>query len=261
MTGSAIAAWAESYASCGWRVFPAWGKVPAFRGWQRAASTDPDLIARWWPRDDDSNVAAVTGEAFDVFDIEREHLAALRSHVEAGKLTLPPTPIASSGGGGLHVFVAPTGINATRRLFLDGQHIGELKSRGGLVLVCPSSTERLYRWLEAPAGMALADAPDWLIALVEQSFPNEQRMPWKQVTLAPRADIAPLARHVARAELHNRNATLHWAAHRAADAGVPEDIAQQALGAAFVNTGLPAEDRQNRLREGRATIASAYRYE
>jgi hypothetical protein len=42
---------------------------------------------------------------------------------------------------------------------------------------------------------------------------------------------------------------------------VPEDIAQQALGAAFVNTGLPAEDRQNRLREGRATIASAYRYE
>lgn len=251
-----MAAWAASYAAAGWRVFPAYGKVPAFKGWQQAATTDPTLLNRWWPRDDDSNVAAVTGESFDVFDIEVEHLPALLAHMRAGGRSLPSTPIANTGRGGLHIFTRPIGVDGTRRLFLDGTHIGELKSKGGLVLVCPSVTERQYTWRFAPAGMALAEAPDWLAALVDRTR-TATRAPWRQASLAPRSDLAPLERTVRRAEMHNRNAALHWAACRAVEKGVPEALAQEVLFAASV----AAEPTALRKRQARATIRSAYRRE
>lgn len=257
-TESAVAAWGAAYAAVGWRVFPAEGKAPAFRGWQRAATTDPALIRAWWPRDDGSNVAVVAGELFDVFDVEAAHVPALVDHMRAGGLSLPPTPIADSGRGGRHIFTAPTGIGATRRLFLGGVHVGELKSRGGLVLVCPSVTEHPYRWRRAPAGLAVAEAPAWLRALVERPVPPAGHMPWPQVSTAPRSAVRPLAAHVARAKPGNRNAALHWAAHRAVEGGVPLDVALEDLLEAFLATAAPGEGRADREREGQATIRSAY---
>jgi hypothetical protein len=177
--------------------------------------------------------------------------------MRAGGLSLPLTPVADTGRGGRHVFTRPIGVTGTRRLFLGGTHIGELKSRGGLVLVCPSVTERPYSWRYAPAELTPAVAPDWLRALVERPVPPPHRVPWPQVSIAPRADLVPLTRHVERTAPGNRNAALYWAAHRAAEAGIPEGIATAGLVRAYVAAGSePGADRE---REGRATIASAYR--
>ena len=49
----AAATWARTvYAPAGWRVFPvvAGGKKPLYKGWQRDATTDPEMIARYWRR-------------------------------------------------------------------------------------------------------------------------------------------------------------------------------------------------------------------
>lgn len=253
-----MASWGICYAAQGWRVFPAKRKVPALRGWQRLATTDPALIRAWWPRDDGDNMAVVAGEAFDCFDVEAEHVPALVNAMKAGRLSLPLTPIADTGRGGRHVLVKPTGVGGTRRLFLDGVHIGELKSRGGLVLVCPSTTAHPYTWRRAPADMAVAEAPGWLLALVEQRVPPAERMPWPTVSLAPASDVVPLAAHVRRSAPGNRNAALHWAACRAVESGVPEAIATEALLEAFLAAEAAGESRETREREGERTIQSAY---
>jgi Bifunctional DNA primase/polymerase, N-terminal len=97
------AAAALEYAAMGWRVYPAerGGKRPLFSGWLRDATTDPALISRWWRRDAGApNIGVVPGERFDVVDIEADHVAGFNE--SARSCGLPTTPMARSGGGGLH---------------------------------------------------------------------------------------------------------------------------------------------------------------
>src|SRR5438093_525511 len=71
--------WALRYATLDWRVFPlvAGEKRPQYRAWQRDATTDAEQISRYWRREPGPNIGVVTGETFDVFDIEAQHLARL----------------------------------------------------------------------------------------------------------------------------------------------------------------------------------------
>lgn len=267
MAPSVVAAWAESYAACSWRVFPANGKVPAFRGWQQAATTDINLIRRWWPRDDwTTNVATVTGESFDVFDIEHEHLPAFTSWMRAGDRAFPMTPVARSGRGGLHIFTAPVGVDGTRKLVLDGIHIGELKARGGLIILCPSVTTGQYRWRFAPAGMAVAAAPDWLRTLVHEPPPEP---PPRRLETLPEmiGALEVLAEVVAGSRVTTRNAMLFWAARKAAREGIDIELATPALTRAAVAAGLDLDldedgtggvSRTRAMKAIQATIESGY---
>jgi hypothetical protein len=193
-------------------------------------------------------VATVCGEAFDVIDIEAEHLAAFRDATRTRDL--PWTPTARSGGGGLHLYVAPLGLG-TRRLVLDGVHIGELKGSGG-VLLPPSVTTGPYTWLRAPSDVPIAEAPAWLRRLAHEPGPKGSRpigglSPSRAVAL-----VAGLYRVVTRAQEGERNALLFWAACRAAEHGVDRDAVAEILRSAAVKAGLPE-------REARATIASGFR--
>lgn len=103
---------------------------------------------------------------------------------------------------------------------------------------------------------------DLVIAAVRVPVPppamrpvGNRRVPWRQVSLAPRSDVAPLARTVSQAGSGNRNAVLFWAAHKAADNGIGQEDAESVLLDAY----LAAEPTPIREREGRATIRSAYR--
>jgi hypothetical protein len=138
---------ALAYAGLGWRVFPVAerAKVPAFGdSWPAIATTDQAVITGWW-RGRAFNIGVIAGESFDAFDIEAEHLSRLRDY--AGGRRLPETPLAETGRGGRHILFALTGTNANRRLYVDGLHVGELKSRRGYVLMAPSATSGPYRWL------------------------------------------------------------------------------------------------------------------
>jgi hypothetical protein len=263
-TTSPAAEWAHWYAQAGWRSFPVWPgeKRPIYAKWPADATTDADQIERYF-RNPDNNVGIVTGEAFEAWDIEVDHVPAFEAWLDREGHVLPEGPLASTGRGGIHFLTAPT-VGHTRKLYLDGQHIGELKSTGGFILVCPSVTEQMYRWLYLPRELKVQPAPDWLVALCDAperpKTAPKMRM-WRSVSLAPESDILPLVAAVKNAKQNDRNATLHWAACRAYDDGIAQKIALDGLLPPFMAIALPGESAYERNIEGRATIASAYNHE
>jgi hypothetical protein len=254
MSTPVVQSWALAYAELGWRVFPVvpGGKRPLYRGWQRDATTDPDQIACYWREDPAPNIGVVCGEAFDTFDIEAAHLPALRQWTEATGHGLPLTPLARTGRGGIHLLVAPTRMGGGRDLFLDGVHVGELKSTGGFIVVCPSVTVAPYHWLRSPDAQPLAPAPAWLLGLLDR--PGVRRPARRNGGGDPRRQrrqLDALAHAIARAGMGRRNTILYWAMRRAEEEGIPAVDAARALGRSAIGAGLGE-------REVRATIRSAH---
>jgi hypothetical protein len=166
-TGNNRLAWALFYAALGIPVFPLAprGKNPLIpsahprgdplRGKCHGecgreghgfydASTDPDTIRRWWTEHRFANVAARTGVAFDVIDLDEGNLEVDGSdgkfevNVDGATVEIKLSgPIARSGrpsGHGRHVFVEPTGRRGCDK-FLPGV---DYKGLGGQVVLPPS---------------------------------------------------------------------------------------------------------------------------
>jgi hypothetical protein len=216
-----------------------------FKGWQSDATTDPALLRQYWngKAGAERNLGLVCGESFDAWDIEVEHVPLLNEWLARDGHVLPESPIASTGRGGIHLLTQPTGVDGTRKLYLDGTHIGELKSTGGFILACPSETVDLYRWMHLPDRLALAPAPDWLRVLLER--PAAARRRFETRVASPKdqtAVLGPLAGSVARANHGYRNSYLYWAMRRAIEEGVPVIHARNVLTVAAKEAGL--EDRE-----------------
>jgi antirestriction protein ArdC len=104
---------AQVYAAHGWPVFPCrpGGKEPATRHGFLDATTDPDLVAWWWKRQPDANVAVATGQPGpDVLDVDQHGeagsgFAALNRLKRAG-LVEGASAIVSTPSGGLHLYFA-----------------------------------------------------------------------------------------------------------------------------------------------------------
>lgn len=245
--------WALTYARLGWRVFPVVprGKRPLYSGWQRDATTDPDLIGRYWRTDPGPNIGLVCGEAFDAFDIEAPHLPALKNWITESRYTLSATPVARTGRGGIHILVEPVGVGGGRDLYLGREHIGELKSVGGFIVACPSTTVSEYGWLVEP-DIAVAAAPAWLLSLLDHPTRSLQSQPVRLGSPANAGHrVDTLARAIEAAGIGRRNKLLYWAMRRALEEGDPPRAAGLALARAAIAAGL-AE------REVEATIRSAY---
>jgi hypothetical protein len=253
MTHVTTASWARTvYAPAGWRVFPLvpGGKKPLYTGWQRDATVDPGLIGRYWRLDPGPNIGVVAGEAFDAWDIEAVHLSAFREYLRRGGHPLPATPVARTGRGGIHLLTEPTGVGGSRDLYLDGVHVGELKSTGGFIVVCPSVTEGRYTWLRAPCAMAVEPAPDWLLTLLERPRRATRSPRRRSMPVDPARALDALAVAVRDAGEGHRNRFLYWAARRALEEGIPAPIVTSVLRRAALAAGLDE-------RETQATIRSA----
>lgn len=135
---------------------------------KKDATTDPALIAHWFPPDTDRNVAILTGErsGLVVVDVDtRNDGEAGFARLERTYGTLPETKRAKTGGGGFHLyFLLPPGAEELR----DHTHVAgfqgvDLKADG--YVVAPPSLHPsgdAYVWEnDAP----IAPAPDWLIDL------------------------------------------------------------------------------------------------
>jgi hypothetical protein len=255
MAASVLSGWAEAYAAAGWRPFPLvrGEKRPLYTGWQ-TTSSDPAVLERMFA--DERRNIGVACETFDAFDIEAEHVRALVKYMNAGGHSLPMTPVQNTGRGGLHILTKPLGIGGTR-LYLDGVHIGELKSTGGFIVVSPSVTERQYTWRFAPAGMIVAEAPDWLRALVapKPAFADKPVRRARTVEEAQRG-LEALARVVAEAEAGGRNDVLFWAATRALEEGSSPRAVAVAMVAAATDCDLIRDDGIDSVE---ATLHSAIR--
>jgi len=245
--GSTSADWARFYAKAGWRSFPvkAGAKSPVYNGWLQDATTDPKLIDQWMVAD--RNLGLVCGEKFDAWDIEGDHVAKFSEFLyRVGPL--PDAPIASTARGGIHILTAPTGVDHTRYLYLDGVHIGELKSTGGFIVVCPSEVTFEqgvgdYIWVNLPPRPAVPEAPGWLRGLLERPVALRKALPTRLAT--PDDVVAVLGRlagSVAHAPEGSRNNYLYWAVRRAIEEGVPEKYARKAMIAAGEDAGLEADE-------------------
>jgi hypothetical protein len=242
--------WALRYAAAGWRVYPIepGTKKACFKGWQTSATSDPELIVRQWRREPYPNIGIICGETCAVFDIEEPHLPNYFAYLDAGGHVLPEMPICSTGRGGLHLYVRPiVGVPTTRQLRLDGVHIGEYKTTGGVVAP-PSTTVGQYRWLWWPDEPLLTDAPPWLASLVAERTLEPSAQTRRDLPADPAAALDALACAVRDEPQGNRNALLYWAACRAIEDGIRPDIAERVLERAALSAGLSVAETDATLR-------------
>jgi hypothetical protein len=207
---------AQAWAHRGVPVLPTWpeGKAPLTRRGVHDATTDPDVLRRWWTRWPDANLAIATGAPGpDVLDVDirggESGWPALRRLREAGILP-SGAPLAVTPSGGAHLYFCGTN---QRNGSLPDVHL-DFRSAGGYVLVPPARvvTETYsgaYRWERAGAPTATLD---WnavtRLLRPPPSAPNtraEGRGPQRGW------DVHALATAVERTPVGNRNNMLFWA--------------------------------------------------
>jgi hypothetical protein len=184
------------------------------------ATTDIELVSRWWTAEPMANVAVPTGTGtWDVLDIdvkpEGSGFPSFNRMKAAGLLPVPFAVI-STPAGGLHCRYVGTDqeCGSLRRHFIDW------KSAGGYTLVPPSVVNGVpYR--------LISERPDerhqlsWTSVKTylnppTYSMPSRPRMPAKGT------GIDHLAAWLASKTKPGRNAALFWAACRACENGASE---------------------------------------
>lgn len=190
-------------AALGWHVLPlrSTDKKPAMRGWPTRATADPGVIRDWWDANGEfpgCNVGVATGRESGIWvldvDVGSENgFTTLRALLaQHGATDLPSTFTVKTPSGGLHIYWRhPAAIevkNSARKLLGAG-----LDTRGwhGQV-VAPTTrlvTARGLGTYEVVDPTAPADAPDWLLALVE-------RRPYEPAVVDP-VQVGPRAGRLA----------------------------------------------------------------
>jgi hypothetical protein len=264
---------ALDFARLGLAVFPVrpGNKVPAVARGCHAASREPDAIRRWWSDIPSANVAVATGAPsgawvldVDLHGIDGEAALAGLEHRHGD---LPSTWVSATPSGGRHIwFALPPGRRTGCRVGIAPGL--DVRGHGGYVVAPPSTRHdgRAYRWLCAPWTCELAQAPPWLLDLVDPPPPPKpQRPPARLLT----ASLRTKARYVAAAVEREcqavagtpagsgRNQRLFLAAARLGELVgadlLPVDLAARELEKAAHACGLVHDDGSRAVA---ATIAS-----
>lgn len=240
-------------AAAGWRVHPCRehdigehkGKSPYLTHGHLDASSDPDLIRRWWARWPAALIGVAVPDNLVIFDVDPRNGGSIEALIEAlGPLPATLTAWSGRGDGGRHLyFLRPTGPLSSRLL-----PAGVDRKVSGYVIAPPSlhpATGQPYWWEHRPVAGLPRQAQDALRPPVRIGRPAAA-----PVSTSGRARQAiALVRAVQTAPDGRRNDTLFWAARRALAEGHHDAVVDQ-LGEAALAAGLPAG-------EAARTIASA----
>lgn len=223
----------------GFSVGPLNGKVPVTAHGVQDFSRDADVIASWTRKYPNCNWG-VTQSGVLALDVDPRHGGSVRA------LRLTPehrTLSVQTGSGGWHLFYRASGPVRGKVHGIQGI---DIKAGGSGYLVAPGSIHpdtgkpyRLHR--DAP----IAALPEHLQALIAQPTYTPPTGP--APTTGDRWD--GLIRAVQDAREGNRNATLFWAASRAAADGAPAGVFS-ALAAAAHAIGLGAHEIQQTIQSG-----------
>jgi hypothetical protein len=176
----------------GMRVHPvaADRKVALLEDWPNRATLDPTTIAAWWRRWPNANVAIATGGAMRLLVVDIDTDAGGEASIAALERehgTLPATVETITPRSGRHIYmIVPNGRP------MPGNTAGKLgegvdtRGQGGYVLAPPSVVGgRAYAW-SVDSGDRIADAPDWLLDLLERGGSNGQTTApeeWQRIAL------------------------------------------------------------------------------
>lgn len=144
-------------------------------GGANKASKDPALIRDWWTRWPQANVACATGAPSGVWvldvDVKGEDGRATLRTLQEDHGPLPETWVAKTPSGGRHIWFRfdPARPLRNRVGFAPGL---DVRTTGGSITMPPSRKDGgAYRWLIDPCDRPLADAPGWLLELVDPPAP------------------------------------------------------------------------------------------
>jgi hypothetical protein len=177
-------------AARGLKVFPCRprDKLPATEHGCKDATTDPDMIRRWWRAEPQCNVAIATGALSGIFVVDVDGLDAefeLR-RLEAEHGALPPT-VEVITGNGRHAYFKMPATPLRNSASKIAPHV-DVRGDGGYVIAPPSihPSGRAYAW-SVDCASAIAAAPDWLLARIAEPERNGAPTPpseWRALVAA-----------------------------------------------------------------------------
>jgi hypothetical protein len=232
-------------------------KHPLVRHGVKEATTDSQVIGRWWHRWPHANLGLATGIIFDAMDIAG--LGALLEFAGTVDLRLPG-PLVATGGGGWHVWFRPTGLGNRPPRGLA--HV-DWRGIGGAVLAPPSRhiSSRPYRWLRRLDAAPLPEVPAALRARLDPDPPTMTRPPrtvgpdmaghrYGQTVLA--AELAALHRATPGQRNHTLNRTAFKVYRYVASGLVDAEQVTAAFTQAALAIGLEAAEVARTLASARA---------
>jgi hypothetical protein len=211
------------------------------------ASTDPDVITKWWRLWPDALVGVPTGEKFVVIDCDLQHPEAQGWYFDHAVRLVTRKHCTKSGGR--HLLFKPddrVGCSASK----IHPHI-DTRGKGGYIIWWPAEG------LEVLHADVLAEVPEWMMKSLKPPEPEPEYVPQRTVTVRSVCrSIEGIIRTIALAAPGERNAKLFWGASRLKEKAEQSILSRSdAIGLALEaasRTGLP-------LTEARRTVASAFR--
>jgi len=161
--------------SCGKCDASTHGKHPALIGWQKAATTNEDIIRQWWEDEPEANVGLATGPGSDLLIVDIDVRAGKNGFADLQELDPVSlgfdgleTPKARTGSGGAQLYFRwPRGCKLTTGSGVGGKAI-DYRGQGGNA-IAPGSRNNLgaYTWILGLDEAMKAECPGWLLKFLE----------------------------------------------------------------------------------------------
>ena len=194
--GASPVEWAVAYASHGLDVFPcAANKVPLTPNGFLDATRDPDRITAWWARWPCAEPALAVPGRIVVVDLDRRDRKDGFQDFERldGRDPLSiETPIATTPGGGLHLFYAAA-KPYKNAVAIGGTGI-DTRTAGGYVVLPAGGNGR--RWLRRLSTTPLQPAPGWLDCAARQEPPTSLPARPPPLEARPAGPLSTIAREL-----------------------------------------------------------------
>lgn len=162
-------------------VFPliANKKFPDVANGFKDASTDPEKIAQWFPKNTRANIGIATGTASNIFVVDSDEKNGVSGMESLAELEnkygpLPPTLTCATSSGGKHFyFNYPQDVTIKCRVAIRPGI--DVRGEGGYVVAPPSIVSgHLYQWIDE--SVPIADAPAWLVKVVCAKKPPQPKL-------------------------------------------------------------------------------------
>ncbi|MFP3886786.1 bifunctional DNA primase/polymerase [Priestia filamentosa] len=157
------------------------GKHPRTLNGLNDATTNLDVIIKWWKQWPEANIGVVTGKVsgFVVIDVDPRHGGDDSLSLLISKYSKFPNTIeAITGSGGKHILFNRSGYVKNRTNILPGL---DVRGDGGYIVVPPSlhQSGKKYEWelSSRPLEVPMAEVPNWLLQIITNPFKRSKRRP------------------------------------------------------------------------------------